>query len=171
MTWEHQEINMTKFLMLACCLLSLTSCSTGYHASGLFTNGYDEFKLSPNQYKVHFSGNEYTSEDHAYKYAMRRSAELTKAQGFQYFKIAHSSTHKRKSTYTTPLTKRTASSTDTYLHTLGNLTENETTTTLSGGNKIEYYAPSISFNITLYKTPVEGALNADVILSNFEKKH
>ena len=162
---------MTKLLMLVCCLLSLTSCSTGYHASGLLTGGYDEFKLAPNQYRVQFSGNDYTSEDRAYKYAMRRSAELTKAQGFHYFKIANSSAHKTKSTYTTPVTKRTASSTDTYRYTDGNIKENESITTVSGGDVIESYAPSISFNITMYRTQVEGALNADVILSNFEKKH
>jgi hypothetical protein len=161
---------MTKLLMLVCCLLSLTSCSTGYHASNFLTGGYDEFKLAPNQYRVQFSGNDYTSEDRAYKYAMRRSAELTKAQGFQYFKISNSSAHKTKSTYTTPVTKRTASSTDTYRYESGHIKENESITTVSGGDVIESYAPSISFNITMYRTQVDGALNADVILSNFEKK-
>lgn len=161
---------MTKLIMLACCLLSLVSCSTGYHASGLLTRGYDEFRLSQNQYRVQFSGNEFTSEDRAYQYAMRRSAELTKAQGFQYFKIMHSSAHKTKSTYTTPITKRTASSTDTYHYADGKIKENESITTVSGGDVVESYAPSISFNIKMYQTQVEGALNADVILSNFEKK-
>jgi len=162
---------MTKFMILVCCLLSLTSCSTGYHASGLFMDGYDEFKLTQDQYTVRFSGNEYTSESHAQKYALRRSAELTKAQGYQYFKVLNSSTHQTKSTYITPLTKRTASSSDTYHYTAGRITENESTTTVSGGDVIENYAPSISFDIKMYKTQVDGALNADVILSNFEKKH
>ncbi|MDF1683889.1 MAG: hypothetical protein P1U36_04440 [Legionellaceae bacterium] len=161
---------MTKFLMLVCCLLSLTSCSTGYHTSGFLTGGYDEFKLAPDKYRVQFSGNEYTSEDRAYKYAMRRSAELTKAQGFQYFRITNSSTHKTKSTYTTPVTKRTASSTDTYSYESGKIKENESITTISGGDVRESYAPSISFNIKMYHHDVEDALDADVILSNFEKQ-
>lgn len=161
---------MTKFLMLVCCLLSLTSCSTGYHASSFLTGGYDEFQLSPNQYRVQFSGNEYTSEDRVYKYAMRRSAELTKSQGFQYFRIVNSSLHKTKNTYTTPVTKRTASNTDTYHYDAGEFKENETVTTVSGGDTVETYAPSIYFNITMYKTQVDGAFNADVILGNFDKK-
>lgn len=101
---------------------------------------------------------------------MRRSAELTKAEGFKYFKIINTSAHKTKSTYTTPVTKRTASSTDTYHYAAGKFKENESITTISGGDVIESYAPSISFNITMHNTPVEHALNADVILSNFEKK-
>ncbi|MDF1827223.1 MAG: hypothetical protein P1U39_02985 [Legionellaceae bacterium] len=161
---------MTKLLMLACCLLSLTSCSTGYHASGLLMSGYDEFRLAPDQYRVQFSGNEYTSENRAYQYALRRSAELTKAQGFQYFKITNSSVSKTKHTYTTPVTKHTASSTDTYHYEHGKIKENEIITTVSGGDVHENYSPSISFNIKMYQHDVEGALNSDIILSNFEKR-
>jgi hypothetical protein len=133
-------------------------------------SGYDEFKLAPNQYRVQFSGNEYTSENRAYQYALRRSAEITKAQGFQYFKITHSSVSKTKNTYTTPITKRTASSTDTYHYEYGKIKENERITTVSGGEVHETYSPTISFNIKMYQHDVEGALNADVILSNFEKR-
>jgi hypothetical protein len=161
---------MKKLLMLACCLLSLTSCSTGYHASGFMMNGYDEFKLAPNKYRVQFTGNEYTSEDRAYKYALRRSAELTRAQGFQYFKITNSSVNKTKNTYTTPVTKHTASSTDTYRYESGQIKENESITTVSGGEVRESYTPSISFNISMYHRDVDDALNADVILSNFDKQ-
>lgn len=161
---------MTKLLMLACCLLSLLSCSTGYHAAGFLTGGYDDFKLAPDKYRIQFTGNEYTSEDRAYQYALRRSAEITKAQGFQYFKITNSSIIKTKSTYTTPVTQHTASSTDTYHYDHGKIKANETITTVSGGDVHESYSPSVSFSIKMYQHEVDGALNADVILSNFDDR-
>jgi hypothetical protein len=153
---------MNKVIAAVCGMLFLSSCSTGYHGAGLFLNGYDEFKLSPNTYRVRFLGNEFTSENQVYKYAMRRSAELTKEQGFRYFKIMRSSSDNNRSTYVRPVTQESTSNKSTFTETK--------VTKVSGGDVVEIDNPSTALEIKMYQHPVEGALDADIILSNFPNK-
>lgn len=70
----------------------LTSCATPYQPNG-FRGGYSEMQLSENAYRVNFHGNGMTSEDKVAKYFLRRCADLTVLNGYDYFIIqdSHSS--------------------------------------------------------------------------------
>lgn len=91
--------------LLPCVML--TSCATGYGKSGLFTNGYDEKQLSADAYRVEFKGNEATSLQSTYEYAMRRSAELTLAKGYEYFVVTDKKTVMINSSFDTAYGMRT----------------------------------------------------------------
>lgn len=152
---------MKKFLVAAPFFILLSACATGYHAAN-FAGGFDEFKLSNDSYIVRFSGNDFTSGDRAYKYAIRRSAELTKEKGYRYFKIMKSSSVVDKSTYVTPLRADTQSNYNSY--------GGNSTTTISGGDVVTTEKPSTSFTIKMYKTHVGDSMDAEIVLSNFNTK-
>lgn len=65
-------------------VLTLSACATGYQHAGLI-GGYDDYKVSDNQYHVTFRGNGYTSDSGVEKYFLRRCAEITKNAGYDYF--------------------------------------------------------------------------------------
>lgn len=166
---EQKGYCMKKILVAAPLFLLLSACATGYHSVGL-SGGFDEFKLSNDSYIVRFSGNGFTSGDRAYKYAIRRSAELTKEKGYKYFKIIKSSSVTDRSTYVTPLRANTQSNYNGYGgYGYGSVTGNSTTT-ITGGDVVTTERPSTSFAIKMYLNQVSGSFNADTILSNFDKK-
>ncbi|PIK15523.1 hypothetical protein [Halobacteriovorax sp. JY17] len=65
-------------------LLSLISCSTGYHKQSL-SGGYNDTQLAETIYKVRFNGNGYTSLPRVQRFLLRRYAELTIEKGYDYF--------------------------------------------------------------------------------------
>ncbi len=71
-------------------LFSITvSCATKYKKHG-YTGGYTDFKIGSDIYKVNFHGNGYTSQDTVYRYFLRRCAELTLENGYEYFAFVES---------------------------------------------------------------------------------
>jgi hypothetical protein len=75
-------------------LLALTACTstpTPYQAT---TNGFgfSDQQLESNRYRVSFSGNSATSRDAVQNYALYRAAELTLANGDDYFRVVNRST-------------------------------------------------------------------------------
>lgn len=77
---------MKKFLLMGSAILFLNGCITPYQHSG-FGGGYSEMKLAEDTYQVYFSGNGFTGKDKVKKMLLRRSAELTVANGYRYFAI------------------------------------------------------------------------------------
>ena len=78
----------TLTLCLIC--LCLFGCSTvpptHYQvASEQGANGYSHIQLSENQYRVLFKGNKNTDKDAAKDFALLHAAELTTAQGYDWF--------------------------------------------------------------------------------------
>lgn len=69
-------------------LLAFSACATGYDREGFFTNGYSDYRLSERSFVVTFRANEFTSEEKAMKYALKRAAEVTLENGFSYFAIS-----------------------------------------------------------------------------------
>ena len=158
---------MKKLSVLLFIASLLSACATDYHAAGFLSKGYTDFKIANDSYLVHFSGNGFTNSDRAYKYALRRSAELTKEQGYQYFTIVKSSSIINKSTYVTPLNANTQAN---YYNGYSGFASGSSTTTLSGGDVITTERPTTSMVIKLHKSQVKHAYDADIILSNFKTK-
>ena len=168
---------MKQTLTIIPLLFILASCATGYHPDG-FSGGFNDFKLSANTYQVRFSGNGFTSGERAYKYAVRRAAELAKENGYRYFKVINSSSNVDRSAHRTPLVANTSSNYNGtgygnygygHYNSFGNLS-GSSTTTYSGGDVVVIERPSTYITIKLYKNNADGLLDSDVILSNFAKK-
>ncbi|HWA60395.1 MAG TPA: hypothetical protein VG939_03430 [Caulobacteraceae bacterium] len=77
------------FGLAVAALLGLTACATdtpyqpfGFHGA---SEGYSDRELSPGHWRVSFAGNELTGRDTVETYLLYRSAELTVAQGYDWF--------------------------------------------------------------------------------------
>lgn len=72
-----------KYLALVLGLITM-GCATKYKPVG-FTGGYEDSQLSKDIFEVSFHGNGFTNKDKVKKMLIRRCAELTKNNGFDYF--------------------------------------------------------------------------------------
>ncbi len=76
----------------ALALFALAACatpSTPYQARGEGRYGYSEQQIEANRARVSFRGNTFTHRDQVETYLLYRAAELTIAQGFDFFVAAH----------------------------------------------------------------------------------
>ena len=76
-------------LFLIC--LFVTGCATSYHKAGFTGRGYQDEQLQADEFQVSFAGNSKLSQAKARQYALRRAAELTIEQGFDYFIVTNES--------------------------------------------------------------------------------
>lgn len=84
-------------LMLAGCMTETTyRPATG---TGFSREGYGDRQIEANRWQVSFAGNSMTSRDTVEKYLLFRAAELTVAQGYDYFIMADRDTDKKQRTY------------------------------------------------------------------------
>jgi len=86
----------------------LAGCATAYQKEGL-TGGFDEAQLDQNIVRVTFKGNGYTSRERAADLALLRCAEITLADGYQYFAIIDTQQASRKAILSTPSQSYTTS--------------------------------------------------------------
>lgn len=75
---------MFKILFVILLGIFLQGCATSYQRQG-FSGGYDDMKLGQDMYQISFRGNGYTGSDKIQKYFLRRCAELTLLQGYDFF--------------------------------------------------------------------------------------
>jgi hypothetical protein len=98
------ETEMNRLIIIAATAtaLALSACETatpyqplqaGSHVSG----GYSERSIEPNRWQVDFSGNSLTDRKTVETYLLYRSAELTLAQGYDWFEMVqrHTDAHTR----------------------------------------------------------------------------
>lgn len=83
------------FRTAICLAFLLVGCATGYQTNsgglfGLGGGGYSETQLSENVWRVHFAGNDDTSEERAGDFTLLRAAELMLQNGYPYFAVAAS---------------------------------------------------------------------------------
>lgn len=79
----------TRLLCILFPALLMAACSTITHYQPLHNGvGYSEQKLEVNRYRISFDGNSYTDRATVQNYVLYRCAELTLAQGYDYFKVA-----------------------------------------------------------------------------------
>lgn len=69
------------------------------NAGSQVSGGYSNVRLSPDRYRVMFSGNTMTSRQTVETYLLYRSAELTSQQGFDWFEMAERNTDRNTRTY------------------------------------------------------------------------
>lgn len=78
----------SKFLFaLVLPIVALTGCATTYTQEGVFTNGYSDYRTVPDIFVVTFRASEHTPAEKVMEYALKRSAELTRNNGFKYFSV------------------------------------------------------------------------------------
>ena len=65
-------------------ILGLCGCATTYQKDG-FTGGYSDMKLGKDLFQISFRGNGYTGSGRVQNFFLRRCAELTIEQGYEYF--------------------------------------------------------------------------------------
>ena len=92
---------------LAASTLLVSGCmtETTFHPAtgrGFDRTGYSERALQPGRFLVSFSGNSATSRDTVERYLFFRAAQLTLAQGDDYFVMVDRDTDRQTRTYATP---------------------------------------------------------------------
>lgn len=95
---------MKRILMVAAACLSLAACATAtpyqpLTTKGPATGGYTEVKVNDDRFRVSFAGNSLTSRETVERYLLFRSAEVTLAQGFDWFALADRHTDRKSSAY------------------------------------------------------------------------
>lgn len=77
-----------RFLSLILVSGLLSACATSYQPQG-YSGGYTDMKLGKDIYQVSFKGNGYTGSDRVNRFFLRRCAELTQQQGYEYFALVN----------------------------------------------------------------------------------
>lgn len=97
MSLNTQTQTYGRFIVALACALALSACATATRyqpAQGNNKYGYSEQKIENNRYRVSFSGNSKTDRDTVQNYLLYRAAELTLAQGGDYFVVSNQDTDK-----------------------------------------------------------------------------
>jgi hypothetical protein len=63
------------------------------------TVGYNDWQLSPNRYRVSFSGSTANTRDDVERYLLRRAAEVTLASGYTHFVLSNRDTEREPNFY------------------------------------------------------------------------
>jgi hypothetical protein len=79
----------------ATCLLA--SCVTAYQPDGI-SGGYSDKVLAGNTVQVTFRGNRITTPETVHAFLLRRCAEVTLQDGYNYFRVVHEETPNEKNT-------------------------------------------------------------------------
>lgn len=89
-------MTLTRQLCALALLVGLAACTspTPYRAATDDT-GYRDQQIETNRFRVSFTGNSATPLNRVQDYALYRAAELTVANGYDYFKVASRSTDTR----------------------------------------------------------------------------
>jgi hypothetical protein len=87
--------------------LGLSACETATPYRPLdpahaYEGGYKDVQIESNRFRISFSGNSSTSRETVERYLLFRSAELTLAQGYDWFAAADRSVDKKTEVYATP---------------------------------------------------------------------
>ena len=162
---------MKRLLSLIVISQLLSACATGYKPAQLNGSGYRDIKMSDSSYMVRFLGDQRSSKEQVYQYALRRSAELSQAKGYPYFKILKTSSFMREDSKDV---KRDVNPMGRY----------NTTPANDMNEVLDFQAKAATFDdiisiqrpmtvmlIQFYKKPVKGALSSSEILSTVVKTH
>jgi hypothetical protein len=75
-------------VLAVCAVLGLMGCATGYQPHS-FMGGYSDQKIDDNTVEVSFRGNGYTAPETVHVYLLRRCAEVTKQDRYDYFVLVN----------------------------------------------------------------------------------
>lgn len=83
---KGKVMNLRLAIAATCLAAALSGCATAYQSKG-FTGGFSETMLSPDTFKIDFSGNGYTSAERASDFALLRAADKSLELGCNYFGV------------------------------------------------------------------------------------
>jgi hypothetical protein len=87
---------LAHLLVCALAVFGLAACSTPTpYQAAVDDYGYRDQQLESNRYRVSFAGNTATSLETVQNYVLYRAAELTVANGYDYFRVVDRSTESR----------------------------------------------------------------------------
>lgn len=95
----------TIVMLSTAALLSACATATPYQPvakSNATSGGYTESKLAPDRFRVTFSGNSLTGRETVERYLLYRAAELTVAEGYDWFSLDDRQTDRTARTYVEP---------------------------------------------------------------------
>jgi len=160
-------------------VLLLASCATGYHHEGVFSGGgYKETKLSKDTYMVSYNSNGFTNSYTNTNHLLHRCAELTKENGFSYFKVMSSQDTTKSSVIPGQAITNTQSNMNFYGNRLGGSSfgsysgygfgnAHSTTTYIPPSTVTKPGALAV---IKMSKKHIPGSYEAKTILAQFENK-
>jgi len=65
-------------------LVLVAGCATPYQKMG-FGGGYDDFRVTENEFEITFRGNGHTAQEQVSRYVLRRASEVTLQNGYTHF--------------------------------------------------------------------------------------
>jgi len=141
------RVQISLIALSAACLLA--SCATAYQPLS-FAGGYSDQRLDDNTVQVSFRGNGFTAPETVHSYLLRRCAEVTLQNGYNYFVLVDTE-------------QPNEGNTNIYGGKVNNKFRGSTTIKMFKGNKPEtdvhaYYAAAILKNIPVEKGESEAAL-------------
>jgi len=99
MTIECRQLRVGRIALLGLLLIGACGKPTAYAPLGP-NGGYAEQQLEDERFRVIFTGNELTPRTTVEDYLLLRAAEVTLAEGFDYFRIVNRDTEKIDSFFT-----------------------------------------------------------------------
>lgn len=93
-----RRIGTRRIALVTAFALALCGCATRYQPTG-FEGGYSDWQVDATTFRVAFNGNGYTARETVEMYLLYRCAELTAANGYDYFLILDSGTEGSTSTH------------------------------------------------------------------------
>jgi hypothetical protein len=96
---------MKRLLLAAAACLALAACTTAtpyqpYQPGGMSSSagGFSEQRIGADRFRITFSGNSLTSRETVERYLLFRSAEVTLAEGYDWFSLADRHTDRKTRT-------------------------------------------------------------------------
>ena len=142
--------------------------------------GYSSLQLDDNVFQVSFKGNAYISQENVNEFTLLRCAEIAKENKYPYFVIMTTKEYSKISSYTEPVVATTNRNNNFYgsanrygnqVNYFGYSNENSTTT-ITGGNTIYYNKPRNTSIIICYKDKPNGiSYNSDLLIKMLKSKY
>lgn len=145
-------------------LVLASGCATGYNQSN-FLGGFTDTQLSPEVFRVTFTGNGYTKPERAADFALLRASELCLSNGFPYFALLDAQSGGKTATYMTPGTATTTGSGNFQGTRSGNQVRGSynygSTTTYDPGQTITWFKPETGLIVRGFKDKPDDMFTFD----------
>ena len=139
-----------------------TACATPYQRAG-FKGGYEDMHLGDDVFNVSFRGNGYTGEDRVNQYFLRRCAEVTASNGYDYFIFVD-----QRATTTAQVIQTSDGSANTTGTVYGSNFNATTTYSPPSYTQVNRHRREGTIRVFKEGSQPPGSMRAQIILKNFE---